>query len=177
VSGTRRLQIRGVDQGQRRILDRALGQHRHQQLLIDAPQTADATALPKLVQHPHIGHRLAVGQLGKTTPVALLGQQSDQVVERVDRRKHAQKVDAIQLCRIVLLASATPTMPRHQLVDKAVRDIRREQFQKLHGTGRRQSRIHGYGNYPKNNAASRPLPSSPLFRNKKLFISYLHRIP
>ena len=79
------------------MLDRARRQHRRQQLLVDLPQAADAAALPELVEHPHIGHGLAVGQMGKAAPVSLLGQQPDQVVEGVDRREHAQKMGAIQL--------------------------------------------------------------------------------
>jgi len=70
------------------MLDRALGQHGPEQLLVDPPQTADPAALPKLIQHPHVGHRLAIGQLGKAAPVALLRQQADQMVERMDRREH-----------------------------------------------------------------------------------------
>jgi len=80
--------------------DRALGQHGHAQLLMDPPQTADPAALPKWIQPPLIGHRLAIGQLGKAAPVALLGPQADQMVERMDRREHPQKMQAIELGRI-----------------------------------------------------------------------------
>jgi hypothetical protein len=102
--------------------------------------------------------------MGKAAPVSLLGQQPDQLVERMDRREHAQKTDAIQLCRTQPLASATPTMARHYLVDKGVGDVRREQFQKLRGPGRGQSRIHALGGYPKENVASR-LFATPHFLN------------
>jgi hypothetical protein len=108
------------------MLDRARGQHRGQQLLVDLPQTADTAALPKLVQHPHIGHGLAIGQEGKATPIPLLGQQAHQVVERMDRREHAQEVGAIQLGRTQLLAPASTAMAWHQLVDERVGNIRRE---------------------------------------------------
>lgn len=95
--------------------------------------------------------------MGKAAPVSLLAQQPDQVVEGVDRCEHAQEVGAIQLCRTQLLASAAPAMARHQLVDERVGNIRREQLQKLCGSGRGQFRIHGPVGYPKETVASRLL--------------------
>ena len=146
-------------------------------MFVDLPQSADPAALPKLVQHQNIGGGLAIGQVGKATPGPLLGQQAHQVVERVDRRKHAQEVDAIQLCRTQLLASAAPTMARRQLVDEGVGDIRREQFQKLRGPGRGQFRIHGPGGYPKETVASRLFGSLSFFNDKQLAHNCLCRIP
>ena len=106
--------------------------------------------------------------MGKAAPVSLLGQQPDQVVERVDWREHAQEVDTIQLGRTELLAPAAPAMARHHLVDEGVGDIWREQSQKLRGPGRGQIRIHGPGGYPKENVASRLLGTLSSFNNKQL---------
>jgi hypothetical protein len=115
--------------------------------------------------------------MGKAAPVSLLGQQPDQVVERVDRREHAQEVGAVQLCRTQLLASAAPAMARHKLVDEGVGDIRREQFQKLRGPGRGQFRIHDPWGYPKENAASRLFGTLSFFNDKPLAHNCLCRIP
>lgn len=115
--------------------------------------------------------------MGKVAPVALLGQQPDQVVERVDGREHAQEVGAIQLGRTQLLAPAAPAVAWHQLVDEGVGDIRREQFQKLRGPGRGQMRIHGSGGYPKENVASRLFDTPSFLNDKQLAHNGLYRIP
>jgi hypothetical protein len=115
--------------------------------------------------------------MGKAAPVSLLGQQPHQVVERVDRREHAQEVDAIQLCRTQLLASAAPAMAGPQLVDEGVGDIRREQLQKLRSPGRGQFRVHGPGGYPKENVASRLLGSLSFRNDTQLAHNRLCRIP
>jgi len=115
--------------------------------------------------------------MGKAAPVSLLGQQPDQVVERVDRREHAQEVGAIQLGRTELLASAAPTMARHHLVDEGVGDIRREQLQKLRGPGRGQFRIHDPAGYPKENVASRLFGTPSFFNDNQLTPNCLCRIP
>jgi hypothetical protein len=82
-------------------------------VFVDLPQSADPAALPKLVQHQNIGGGLAIGQVGKATPGPLLGQQAHQVVERVDRREHAQQMDAVQLGRTQVLAPAPTAMARY----------------------------------------------------------------
>jgi hypothetical protein len=151
VPRTSRLQIRGVDQGQRQIVARAPGQERCQQALVDLAQSAGPGALPKLVPLPDIRHCLAIGQVGEATPSPLLAQQAHQVVEGMDWRQHAQQMEPIQLRRTQLPASAPTAMARDQIVDEGVWDIRREQRQKLGGAGGRQVRIHSALGLPQRN--------------------------
>jgi hypothetical protein len=81
-------------------------------LVVDSTQAADAASLPKLVQHPDIGHRLAIGQVGEATPGPLLGQQPHQMVESMDRGEHAQQMHPIQLGGTQLPAPAATTTER-----------------------------------------------------------------
>jgi hypothetical protein len=47
-------------------------------MLIDFPQSTDAGSLAKLVQHPHVGHGVAIGQMGKLAPGPLLAEHGHQ---------------------------------------------------------------------------------------------------
>jgi hypothetical protein len=85
VSGAGRLEVGRIDQRYGKPPAQRPRQQRLQQVLVDPPQSHDAYPLPKIVQHPHIRHRLAIGQMGKLAPGFLLGQHLDQQIERMHR--------------------------------------------------------------------------------------------
>jgi len=49
-------------------------QQRGEQLFVDPPQPGDAEPLAKLVHEAHPRQRVPIGQVGKPSPVPLLGQ-------------------------------------------------------------------------------------------------------
>jgi len=177
VPGTGGLQIRSVDQGQRRIFAGTLGQQWLQQLLVDRPQSADSSALPKLVQRPHVGHFLAIGQVGKAAPRSLLAQQPQQVVESVNGCQDAQQMDAIQLCGTELLPPPPTAVPRHRIVDESVGNVRRKERQIPGGARRGQFRIHAPMGYPKQTVASTVFGTPSFLGHKNLHTNRLRRIP
>jgi hypothetical protein len=73
VPGTGGFQIGGIDQGQRQLLACTFGQQGRQEFFVDLAQPTDSYRFPKLVQHPHVGHFPAIGQVGEATPASLLG--------------------------------------------------------------------------------------------------------
>jgi hypothetical protein len=78
----------------------------------------------KLVEHAHIRPTMPMGQPGKVAPSALLGQQSDQLVERMGRREHRQQVDPPQLCGAQDSMRASARAPVPVLVDEFVGNMR-----------------------------------------------------
>jgi hypothetical protein len=124
VSGTGGRQIGGIHQRHGQALAPAFGQQGFQEPLVDLAQPAGTGTFPKLVEHPGIRHGLPVGQPGKAAPVPLLWQHSQQLVESMDRSQNAQQMDAIQLGRAQLLSPPPTSVAWHQIVDKAVRNIR-----------------------------------------------------
>jgi hypothetical protein len=107
-------------------------------VLVDLAQAAHSETFPKLVEHPHIGNSVAIAQVGKAAPLLLLRQHLDQQVERMDRAEKGQQVDAPQLGGTKMSASAPASDGRQQLVNKSVRDVRREFREERYGTGRRK---------------------------------------
>ncbi len=154
VPGTGSLQIRRIDEGQRQRLARTPRQQRRQQLLVDVAQPADPGAFSELVQHPHIGEVLAIGQVGKAPPSPLLGQQPHQVVENVHGAQNTQQMDAVQLRRTELRPAPPPAAGGEQIVDEVVRNIRRQEGQILGRTCGGQLGVHRSWAYPKQTAAS-----------------------
>ena len=146
-------------------------------MLIELAQSADAGSFPKLVQHPHIGHGLAIGQVGKATPRALFGQQAHQLVERVDRGQDAQEMDAVQLGGTELWRPPPPARTRKQIVDEGVRNIWGEERQILGGTCGGQQGIHEPFAYPKRTEASTVFAHPSFFRCNSFNRSRLYRIP
>jgi hypothetical protein len=66
-----------------------LGQQRFQQVLVDLAKAAHTHTSPELVEHPYIRDGLAIGQMGKASPILLLGQHLDQQVEGMDGTQHS----------------------------------------------------------------------------------------
>ena len=118
-------------------------------MLVNAPQDTDSGALAKLVQHPHIWHDLAVGQMGELPPSLLFGEHLHQQIEGMHRSQHAQQMHAPQLRSAQLATPASPAMWRQQIVDEIVGDMRRNQIEKFFRTSLWQLGIHGPKSYPK----------------------------
>ena len=103
-----------------------MGQQRFQQVLVDLAKAAHTHTSPELVEHPYIRDGLAIGQMGKASPILLLGQHLDQQVEGMDGTQQSQLVQTPQLRGTELASSPTPWAAREQLVDKIVRHVRRK---------------------------------------------------
>ena len=118
------------------------------QLVVDGSETGDSCPRTKLVEHPYIRSAMPMGQSRKFAPSPLLGQQGDQLVERVGRRQYRQQVDTPQLCGVQgsMRPSARALVP--VLVDKIVRNIWIHERQKLRRASQRECRVHSAAHYP-----------------------------
>ena len=92
-------------------------------MFVDASQSGHAQVVAKLVEHAHVGHRVAIGQMGKAPPVPLLGEHLQQQIERVHRRQQRQKMDAPQLGRTENLPPSASWPAGQQLVDEIVGNV------------------------------------------------------
>jgi hypothetical protein len=117
------------------------------QLVVDGPQTHHACPRTKLVEHSHIRSAMPMGQPRKLAPSPLLGQQGDQLVERVGRRQCGQQMDTPQLggAQGPMRPSAWTQVP--VLVDEIVRNIWVDERQKLRRTSQWECRVHGPARY------------------------------
>ena len=93
-------------------------------MLIDFSQSTDSGSVAKLVQHPHVGHSVAIGQMGKLAPSPLLREHRHQQIEGMHWRQHTQQMHPPQLGRAQPALSALPAMRRQQLIDKIVGNVR-----------------------------------------------------
>src|SRR5258708_27503085 len=111
-------------------------------MIINRPQATDPGPITKLMQHPYIRCALAMRKMGKTTPRSLLGQESYDAVVAVSPHQRPKQMHAPQLCRTETTSPPHPTAPSKQLVDKLIRHIIGNNFQKPHCPNRRQVFAH-----------------------------------
>jgi hypothetical protein len=128
-------QISGIHQrdgGHTRIQSLQQGS---QQDLVDATQAGHPDAPAKLVEHAHIGNSVAVGQMGKLPPSALLRQQLEQQVNGVNRRQQRQQVDTPQLCGAEMSLTTTRGSVGPSLAKKPIGNKRGELLKQGVGAG------------------------------------------
>jgi hypothetical protein len=87
---------------------------------VEPPQRTDAQVVTKLVQDRSRGHPLPIGQPRKAPPSALLVQQLDQQIERVNWSQQHQEQQTGQLRRSPQRAATLAAMRRQQLIDESV---------------------------------------------------------
>jgi hypothetical protein len=129
-------------------LDQRLEEH-----FVDLSQAQHPHLGAKGVEHPCVGHRVAMPQPGKVAPRALFGQQSAKQVRRMHRRQQGQQMHPPQLGGAVLPTRATRWTDAPPLVDEVIGNVWLQQMEQLVAAGHRKT-VHARTDYPFEHAAS-----------------------
>lgn len=111
-------------------------------MFVDPSQARHANASAELVHHPYIGHPALATQPGEFPPCALLWQQFEQEVHRMNWREQAQQVRPIKLGGGVFATPSARDTVRPTFVDEIVGDERRQEFEQCRRAGSRKIGIH-----------------------------------
>lgn len=111
-------------------------------MLIDPPQPDHSHALAEFVQDTHSGHLGLAAQPGEFPPRALLRQQLDQQVHRMDWCQQAQQMNPIKLGGAVSSPSPAGGARRPAFVDEIVGHERVQKLKQGRRAGRWKVGIH-----------------------------------
>ena len=100
----------------------------------------------KGMEDAHIGHAMPMGQSGKSTPSALLGQHRREQIERMHRRQQRQQMHPPKLGSAELPVRTTRRTDTPMVVDEIVGNIRVQQVEQATGARQRKT-LHGAGGY------------------------------
>lgn len=106
-----------------------MDQNFFKQMVVDLTQTGCAHRTAKLVEHPHIGNRKPIWQIGKAAPLLLLGQGTNQGVEAKGARQQNQQVHTPELSGAETQSSTFALLSREMLVNELIGHMRRENTQ------------------------------------------------
>lgn len=110
------------------------------QMLLDAPQSADADQLPKLMEHPGGGQRAP--QPGETPPRRLFRQLGHDEIEGMRGRQHGQQMGPPQLRGTQNVTASASACARTKLGDEVIGSVRTQQFKQAVGANGRQNQTH-----------------------------------
>ena len=111
-------------------------------MLIDLAQAQHPHALPEFVQHPNSGHLAVATQAGELPPRALLRQQGDHQVQRMDRGEQPQQMHPIKLGGSIGPPPPAGGHGRPAVIDEIVGDERGQKFEQLGRAGHGKVGIH-----------------------------------